>query len=104
MSDAGRADVGYWLLPEGRGRGCATRAVLLISEWAIRELGIVRLQLWAEPENVASLRVADRRGYQREGVLRSFEEVGGRRVDSVMFSLLPSDLAAPFANRFANPS
>lgn len=87
-----RAIVEYWLVAEGRGAGRAARAVRLASAWALTEGGIARLQLWTEPENAASQRVAARSGYRREGVLRKYDEIGGRRVDSVMFSLLPEDL------------
>ncbi len=87
-----RAIVEYWLAPEGRGGGRATRALRLASWWALRGGGIARLQLWAEPENLASQAVAERGGYQREGILRKYDEIGGRRVDSVLFSLLPEDL------------
>ena len=93
VRDGGRADVGYWLLPEARGRGRAPRALALAARWALSQPGIARLQLWTSPENVASQRVAERSGFQREGVLRSYAEVEGRgRVDAVFFSLLPSDL------------
>ncbi len=89
-----RAIVEYWLAAEGRGGGRATRAVRLASAWALGPGGIARLQLWTEPENRASQGVAVRSGYRREGVLRKYDEIGGRRVDSVMFSLLPEDLPA----------
>jgi len=92
LRDAGRADVGYWLLPEGRGEGRATRALRLISRWAFGQAGLAGLQLWTTPENTASQRVAERAGFRREGVLRSYAEVEGRRFDAVFFSLLPSDL------------
>ncbi|HEY7257698.1 MAG TPA: GNAT family protein [Gaiellales bacterium] len=94
VDQRGRANVEYWLIPEGRGRGRATRAVRLVSIWAFRQLTVARLQLWTEPANTASQAVAERSGYQLEGVLRRFDEIAGRRVDSVMFSLLPEDLAA----------
>ena len=88
-----RADVGYWLLREARGRGLATRALRLMSPWALQQPGIARLQLWASPDNVASLRVAERSGFTREGVLRSYaERADGSRVDAVFFSLLARDL------------
>jgi ribosomal-protein-alanine N-acetyltransferase len=92
-----RAIVEYWLVADGRGGGRATRAVRLSSAWALGQGGVARLQLWTEPENLASQGVAARSGYRREGVLRNYDEIGGRRVDSVMFSLLPDDLpeAAP---------
>ncbi len=92
--DPGLAAVGFWLRPEARGRGAATIAVQLIARWAFDELGVQRLELTTAPENVASQRVAERAGFTREGVLRALTAAtknDGRR-DSVMFSLLPSDL------------
>jgi len=45
------------------------------------------------PDNVASQRVAEKAGFQYEGVLRSHLRYrDGRRRDSFVFSLLPSDL------------
>lgn len=90
-----RATVGYWLLPEARGKGLATRAVRLVSRWALRDLGLARLGLLTEPSNVDSQRLAERAGFQREGVLRSWTEIDGRRLDYVSFSLLPADLDEP---------
>jgi RimJ/RimL family protein N-acetyltransferase len=57
-------------------------------------MNVARLQLWTEPENLASQAVAERSGYERAGVLRRFDEIAGRRVDSVICSLVPEDLAA----------
>jgi RimJ/RimL family protein N-acetyltransferase len=91
--DPGLAAVGYWLRPEARGRGAATVAVQLIARWVFDELDVQRLELTTAPENVASQRVAERVGFTREGVLRGLVATknDGRR-DSVMFSLLPTDL------------
>lgn len=87
-------EVGYWLCRDLRGRGLITRAVRLVSRWAFEELGCERLQLRADEENVPSQRVAEKAGFTREGVLRSihFNPRLGRRVDFVMFSLLPGEL------------
>lgn len=85
--------IGYWCVPEARGRGLTTRALRLVSRWAFDELGLERLELITDPDNVASQRVAEKVGYQREGVLRShLLHPDGRRRDSVMFSLLPDEL------------
>lgn len=91
---AGRSEVGYWLAPGARGRGVATRAVRLLAPWALMELGLARVDLRVDADNHASQRVAERSGFVREGVLRSYEERKGQRHDLVVFSLLPSDLAA----------
>jgi ribosomal-protein-alanine N-acetyltransferase len=92
LADSHRGSVGYWLLPEARGKGFATCSVQLVSRWALGELGMARLSLSTEPLNDRSQRVAKRSGFVKEGVLRSYAEIGGRRVDCVVFSLVPADL------------
>jgi RimJ/RimL family protein N-acetyltransferase len=86
------AEAGYTVGPAARGRGVATTALRLASRWALRDLGVARVQLPTHVENAASQRVAERAGFRREGVLRSWEELRGRRIDLVMFSLVASDL------------
>jgi RimJ/RimL family protein N-acetyltransferase len=86
-------EVGYAVAPKARGRGVAARALALLARWAVRDLGLVRVQVRTDAANLASQRVAERAGFVREGVLRQALEVKGRRSDCVVFSLLPSDLA-----------
>jgi RimJ/RimL family protein N-acetyltransferase len=88
-----RATVGYWLLPHARGKLLVTHALVLVSRWAFDELGVKRIGLLADPRNIASLRAAERAGFQREGILRSWADVNGERVDHVSYSLLPTDQA-----------
>jgi RimJ/RimL family protein N-acetyltransferase len=87
-----RAGVGYWLAPEARGRGIATRAVGLLARWAFEELGVVRLELTTAPDNPASQAVALRSGFTKEAVLRSHMPFKGGRRDTVVFSLLAGEL------------
>jgi RimJ/RimL family protein N-acetyltransferase len=87
-----RADIGYWVAREARGRRVASRAVVLLGRWMFEELELARLQIHTETENVASQRVAETAGFTREGILRSYELVRGRQIDVVMFSALPGDL------------
>lgn len=92
-SENRRASIGYWTAADARGRGIAPRAVRLLSRWALGELGLARVQIFADVVNERSQKVAERAGFQREGVLRSYSELDGRRFDSIVFSLLPGDLA-----------
>lgn len=87
-------EIGYWVRREARGRGVATRALRLASGWAIGTCRLERLQLRADERNVVSQRVAERAGFRREGVLRSsrYNPRLGRRVDFVVYSLLPGEL------------
>jgi RimJ/RimL family protein N-acetyltransferase len=59
----------------------------------LEEMELVRPELMTDPDNVASQRVAEKVGFQREGVLRAhLRHPNGRIRDSVMFSLLPGEL------------
>ena len=91
--EAGTSEVGYWVKREARGRGVATRALRLVSAWALEQPGIERLQLRADVENGPSQRVAENAGFRREGVVRSarYNARMGRRVDFALYSLLPDE-------------
>jgi RimJ/RimL family protein N-acetyltransferase len=89
-----RASIGYWIAPPERGRGVATAAVRLLGHWALRRLGLRRLELYHFVGNVGSARVAEKVGFQREGVLRAYVVMRGESYDCVMYSLLASDLGA----------
>ena len=75
-----------------RGREVARRGVRLVVQWAMPTLGLERVQLMADVRNLASQRVAEACGFRREGVLRSYEDRLGERIDYVMFSVLPGEL------------
>ncbi len=83
--------VGYWLAPWGRGRGYAAEAAHALAEWGLG-LGAPRIHLLADVGNTASLAVAVRAGFIREGVLRScLDYRDGSRGDAAIFSRLPED-------------
>ncbi len=89
------AMVRYWLLPEARGRGLATRAVRLLAGWTFSTLGLERLAAYTELENRASAAVLERNGFVEEGRLRRHSASrDGERVDVLLFGLLPEDLGA----------
>lgn len=73
------AMVGYWVLPEARGRGIAGRALELCTRWAFEEVGLHRLTLGHALGHEASCRVAERSGYPFEGVLRGAMYESGSR-------------------------
>jgi RimJ/RimL family protein N-acetyltransferase len=87
----GRGEVGYWLLGRARGRGAATRAVRLLVSYAFGVVGLERLDLFTLLENAASERVAERAGFVREGVLRSYRRGPSGRVDVTGFALLADE-------------
>lgn len=92
LSQPGIGEIGYWAVPELRGRGYTTRALRLLARWAFHERGLARLQLMTFPGNRASERVAEKVGFQREGLLRAYSDQRGDRRDAWMWSLLPGEL------------
>ena len=85
--------IGYWVAREARGRGIASEALRTLCRWAVETLEVQRLELLADVDNQGSQRVAEKAGFQREGILRSsLEYRDGTRGDSLMFSLLSHEL------------
>ncbi len=69
--EEGRAEVAYWTVPEVRGKGLASKALEVLSDWALQAIGFHRLDLHHSVENGASCRVAIKCGYEAEGTARS---------------------------------
>jgi RimJ/RimL family protein N-acetyltransferase len=88
-------EIGYWVAAPARRRGIATLAVALLSRWAFDALSLARMQVLTDPENRPSQRVAERAGFTREGLLRSFREQKGKRKSFVVYSLLRTDPPGP---------
>jgi RimJ/RimL family protein N-acetyltransferase len=87
-----RCEIGYWIASEARGRTVGTRAVRLLSRWALRSLGLERIELLVDPLNEPSNRLAASAGFVREGLMRAYRRRGGGRWDLVMYALLLDDL------------
>ena len=90
-----RAELGYSLAAAEQGKGLAAEAMRLVLGFAFGELGLERIEADVDPRNLASCRLLERLGFQREGLLRARWRVAGEVTDSVMFGLLRGELAAP---------
>jgi RimJ/RimL family protein N-acetyltransferase len=88
--DTRTAELGYVVVREARGRGVATEALRLLTEWAFGS-GMLRIELLISVDNPASKRVAQRCGYVREGVLRSLHVKQDVREDTEIWSRLVDD-------------
>jgi len=82
-------EVGYTLLKrEDRGQGVMSEALPLFSAYLFEAKPVRRLCLLTDRDNVASQRVAEKSGYQHEGVLRQAFFLRGEYRDCDVYSLL----------------
>ena len=65
-----RGEIGFALAKGNWGKGYMTEAAQAITDWALKQDGIYRVQACCDLENRASARVLEKIGMQREGVLR----------------------------------
>ncbi|MCX7123076.1 MAG: GNAT family N-acetyltransferase [Gammaproteobacteria bacterium] len=64
------AQTGYFIRESERGKGFAGKACLLTVEYAFRELKLHRLELLIATHNTNSMRVSEKIGAEREGLLK----------------------------------
>ncbi|MEV0234351.1 GNAT family N-acetyltransferase [Nonomuraea sp. NPDC050786] len=95
----GAMEIGYLVAPWARGKNVAGTAVRAVTDWLFDQ-GVHRVELRAEVENVASLRVAYKTGFHEEGLRRDGRRLrDGRYADVVWFARLAGD-AVPAAEPY----
>ncbi|MAW81307.1 MAG: GNAT family N-acetyltransferase [Parvularcula sp.] len=84
-------EIGIMLCPAAQGRGFATKALSEIIDYAFDNLGARRIFADVDDENAASIRLFERLGFQREGLLRANwkTHIGVR--DSLILGLVSTD-------------
>lgn len=80
------AHIGYWLGEPYWGRGIMTDAVRRVSDYALSKLGYLRLEAPVYEWNPASMRVLQKCGYVREGVMRKSIFKDGQLIDCVLYA------------------
>jgi ribosomal-protein-serine acetyltransferase len=91
------AEMGYWVRRTACGRGVAATAMRAMAAFGVNELGLIRISMRIRLENRSSRRAAERAGARFEGVLRHGLLFADARFDAAVYSLLPADLARPWA-------
>ena len=80
-------EIGYWVRSSCAGQGYATEAAQGLAGMARAALGAVRLEIRSDARNGASRRVAEKCGFDLEGILRrSRRDTAGELSDSCMYA------------------
>jgi ribosomal-protein-serine acetyltransferase len=87
------ANLGYWVRDTAVGRGIATEAARLASQFALTTLGCSRVEILTIDGNVASQRVAEKLGAAFEGVLRDRLWLRGKVYPARLYSIVRGDLS-----------
>lgn len=82
---------GYELGVAHRGKGLMHEALSAAFAWGFAEMQLNRIEAQIHPQNLASLRLAERLGFRREGLLREVARWGGQFHDLHQLGLLRED-------------
>ena len=90
-----RAELGFALAKAFWGQGLIRVALPAVIQFAFECLGLHRIEADTDPRNVASMRVLERLGFQREGHFRDRYFQFGEAQDAVAYGLLRRDWISP---------
>jgi [ribosomal protein S5]-alanine N-acetyltransferase len=86
------AEIGYWLGEAVWGRSIATAAVQALTAYGFEAFGLTRIFAVPFANNPASMRVLEKAGYVREGVMRRSAIKEGVVLDQVLYAITDQDL------------
>lgn len=82
--------LGYKMDEHEQGRGYMTEAVMAVTEYAFRDLGLHRLMAEIMPRNLSSRRMIEKCGYQEEGYAKEYLNINGAWEDHVLYAKVNS--------------
>ncbi|WP_424887420.1 GNAT family N-acetyltransferase [Streptomyces sp. XH2] len=91
LSGVRAGKLGYAVAASEWGKGYATDAARTMIDFGFRTLGLHRISAAIGPDNFASIKLIERLGFTREGVLRDHVHTNGTWRDSALFSLLDEE-------------
>jgi len=86
-----KAEVGYWLGKDWRGRGLMTEALGLVLNFSFEKLKLHRIFAFVFSDNIASQRVLEKMGFKKEGELREHKYRFGKWKDAIVFGILEKE-------------
>jgi len=84
-------EIGYFLVPSERGKGYCTEAVNIMVDYLFLSKDIIRIQAHTELRNIASQKVLEKVGFEKEGTIRKSIFNRGEWRDANLYSILKEE-------------
>lgn len=85
------AYIGYWLGEEFQGKGVMTKVAKALTDYALNELHLNKVEIRAAVANKKSRSIPERLGYVNEGCIRQAEWLYDHYVDHVVYGMLAEE-------------
>jgi RimJ/RimL family protein N-acetyltransferase len=96
MHPAGRIlEIGYFLLPNERGKGYCTEAVKIMIDYLFLSKNIGRIQAMNDMRNLGSQKALEKAGFKKEGTIRKLFFLRGQLADAFLYSILREEWKEP---------
>ncbi|MGL4397241.1 MAG: GNAT family N-acetyltransferase [Hyphomicrobium sp.] len=83
--------LGYWIGVAHAGRGRMQEAVATLVPYAFSVLRLHRVEAASMPNNIASQRVLEKSGFEREGLARRYLKINGQWEDHYIYARVDTD-------------
>lgn len=85
------AQIGYWMGERYAGKGHMQDAIRVLISHAFGAMRLHRIEAACIPENARSIRVLEKAGFTREGLLRSYLRINGVWQDHYIYALIADE-------------
>ncbi|NMG38898.1 GNAT family N-acetyltransferase [Chelativorans sp. ZYF759] len=85
------AQIGYWMGEQHAGKGYMGAAIRLLLEHGFDVMRLNRIEAACIPDNERSIRVLEKAGFRREGLLRSYLRINGAWRDHFLYAITADD-------------
>ncbi len=83
-----RAEIGYRISKTVAGKGITTKAAYLLIDYLFSEIGIFKAVAKCDPRNIASYKVMEKLGFEREAFFKKHYLMGDEWTDQYDYGLL----------------
>ena len=83
-----KTSLGYWIGETFQGHGIVTQSCESLIKYIFDELKLHRIEIYCAVDNLKSQKIAERLGFKKEGVLTDAENLYGKYIDLILYSLI----------------